>query len=371
MICRRRTTLPIPGPAAILLVVAVLAPVARSQPTPGVPTPAVVKVQHNQPTLASRLVRREDPPQGDHLSDGIWTHGNGTGRPQARGLYKNGLREGLWTRFFWPEDGPMFTSEMFEEFRPPFTSEAPFKSGALDGKCTIYDAEHRRASEWEIRDNVPNGSARWFYPDGTLHCEAILRDGCLDGDLVVHGTDQEVVEKITFVNGFPQSMAEEFHAPGVIRCRGLQWDIAKRRAANFDWWRGLADIEPAADPKQEVRQGLWTWFYETGSRQLEGSYEQGLPTGKFTWWYDNGQRQLTVSYAGGKAEGSLIAWYPSGQRQLSAPYRDGKQCGAWTRWNPDGKLVEKSDSPIEPLEEFIAGRSGILIFAEAASSIHR
>ncbi|MDI6796606.1 MAG: hypothetical protein QMD09_06670 [Desulfatibacillaceae bacterium] len=66
------------------------------------------------------------------------------------------------------------------------------------------------------------------------------------------------------------------------------------------------------------RSGPWSFWYDSGALQMQGSYENGLKTGLWTKWWENGSKQ---------SEGLFV---------------EGKMHGPWADWLPDGALAQKS-----------------------------
>lgn len=347
-----------------------LAVIAASQAIATPPVPVLVESAAPETSRSSTLAEPSDPsvprqeaakpqsseePQGQQLPDGVWSHGDGTGRALARGKYQDGRRQGLWVRYFEPGEGEMFAATFYRDFEPPFTSEAEFKDGVLEGAWTVYDSKKRIATRWEFHDNVAHGKSTWFFADGATRQESSIRQGRLDGDHTVWDEQHQIVESLQFADGLRLTPYQEFYSPKQVRCTGSYVDTAERKEVSFNWWQGVAGIVSIRGEAGQAKHGLWTWSYESGQKLLEGSYHEGHPTGSFTWWYENGQRQLAGSYVNGEPNGPFIWWHENGQKELSAPYVAGRQSGPWMLWDSEGAVLEKGAMEIDPLSEFLAG----------------
>ena len=106
-----------------------------------------------------------------------------------------------------------------------------------------------------------------------------------------------------------------------------------------------------------LRDGKWTWWYESGQKWTEINYINGSLEGKFIWWYKNGQTAEEKEYINGKLEGKVTTWYSNGQieseetldgkvttwysnGQLESEenWKDGTADGVWTQWFDDGNI---------------------------------
>jgi antitoxin component YwqK of YwqJK toxin-antitoxin module len=65
--------------------------------------------------------------------------------------------------------------------------------------------------------------------------------------------------------------------------------------------------------------------------------------GQFTWWYDNGQKQAEGTYDEGLKSGSWTTWHANGMKESVGEYACGENVGRWMRWQADGRLVELHD----------------------------
>jgi len=87
------------------------------------------------------------------------------------------------------------------------------------------------------------------------------------------------------------------------------------------------------------RYGLWTEWYDNGSRKSSGSYGgAGLRQGAWSWWFADGVPSAVGSYEGGDAHGAWTHWYPTGARASAGTYLHGENDGDWSFWHPSGAL---------------------------------
>jgi hypothetical protein len=85
-----------------------------------------------------------------------------------------------------------------------------------------------------------------------------------------------------------------------------------------------------------VKHGLFTLYWPSGNKMLEGYYRDGKQDGIWTRFYANGQRSALDQYHDGVLEGRHVGWYPNGQQSEQGQYRDGKKEGRWHKWDEAG-----------------------------------
>jgi antitoxin component YwqK of YwqJK toxin-antitoxin module len=321
----------------------------------------------DQPAVRSLTASEREEPCGDQLSDGIWIHRSINGRALAKGEYRSGVRHGIWTRYFAPGESAAFQTSDFHDFEPPFTLEAEFTAGKLEGLSTFRDAKGRMVATWELRNNVVHGEVVFYFANGAVRQGSTFRNGFLHGEQVAYDSENKIVERAEFAEGLRLIPHKELWASSQVSCTGAYVDARKRTIANFDWWHGVAELTAIDGEAKKLKHGKWTWYDEHGQMQLQGTYQEGTPVGVFTWWYENGQRQLAGTYANGQPDGEFVWWHPNGQKQLSVTYVAGKQSGSWMSWDTLGVVVEKSDRTVDPLAQFFAAGEPIVRPTAAAN----
>jgi antitoxin component YwqK of YwqJK toxin-antitoxin module len=68
------------------------------------------------------------------------------------------------------------------------------------------------------------------------------------------------------------------------------------------------------------REGVWTFYYETGEPRERGRYEDGKREGRWEQWLYNGQK------------------YSEGMRHWNPETRASERIGPWTFWHTEGAL---------------------------------
>jgi len=81
--------------------------------------------------------------------------------------------------------------------------------------------------------------------------------------------------------------------------------------------------------RPEVKQGLCTEFYKAGKRKAETSYVENAPQGRYSFYYEDGSKAMEGELKAGKRNGKFTEWHPSGRVKIDASYKDGLIDGAW------------------------------------------
>ena len=73
--------------------------------------------------------------------------------------------------------------------------------------------------------------------------------------------------------------------------------------------------KPAAEGQgiAGVRDGLWTFWYETGQPERRGTFRASRRHGPWTLWYEDGQKRAEGTYENGQRVGEWKLWQRTGE----------------------------------------------------------
>jgi uncharacterized protein len=94
--------------------------------------------------------------------------------------------------------------------------------------------------------------------------------------------------------------------------------------------------------KQEYKgkqlNGVSTWFYKNGRKQLEVVYKDDLPHGPTTRWYFSGSKELQENYIGGKRNGLVRKWDLQGKLIEEISYKNDTLHGPYTLYHESTEI---------------------------------
>ena len=88
------------------------------------------------------------------------------------------------------------------------------------------------------------------------------------------------------------------------------------------------------------RINTWTWFFETGIKKMEISYQNGLIS-ELTAYYPNGNKSVTRTYFQGIPHGPFTRWFQEGKICITGKYENGNPAGTWKYYKEDGTLIKE------------------------------
>ena len=80
--------------------------------------------------------------------------------------------------------------------------------------------------------------------------------------------------------------------------------------------------------KNGLREGIWTFYYESGIKRLEGTYRSGQKDSLWTFWYDNGVIATKYFYDNKTLDGKIMEWHIDKE----CWDREGRECECGESW---------------------------------------
>lgn len=86
--------------------------------------------------------------------------------------------------------------------------------------------------------------------------------------------------------------------------------------------KGIFSVRGFVEKNKNV--GSWEYFYDDGSLESIGSFNDDKPHGNWIWYYKNGKVKSEGNYLSGKAEGRWIKYDERGNLNLMIYYSNGE-----------------------------------------------
>jgi antitoxin component YwqK of YwqJK toxin-antitoxin module len=315
-------------------------------------------IRERYPNGALRIERQvAQDAEGNYLNHGSWKMWDQQGHLTGTGQYRDGLRHGPWVRHHKAGEAEIVAGPIGRQFEAPFTSEATFVKGKIDGQWAITDAQQRRVISWQYQRGQRHGQSVWWFPNGRKWRAEEYNRGEVDGEFTEWSPEGKIVASEQYVDGCRLGSKIEWHEPGKKKVEA-QFLFAKEiTQLDENWWAGYSRLQVTGKQGQDVRQGRTVTYYPNGQKAMQANYRADKPHGTFVWWRSNGQKAIEGQYAAGKQVGSWAWWHPNGQKWIQGDYQAGLQIGRWTWWTDTGAVLEAAvfvdEDPQQP------GRQGL------------
>lgn len=331
----------------------------------------------------------------------IWEYTYGILKKQEtiNRVNKNGEKNGVWKEFY--SNGKVKSETTFMDGKKNGYSKTFLESGSLANiekylGDSLLLATPETTTQLEVRNEyyedgsvkktgtylfgVAEGVHKEYAPDGKITGAKIFKDGVL------------MAEGLMDAAGNQQGPWIEYHPGGKIKGKGSYEDGKKTGEWIFYHPNGKTEQKGRYDKKGRP-QGLWQWYYESGSPLREENYLNGKREGALTEWTDaskdstgqgqvitkgeyidgmkegrwfyqiqdykeeglyksdqkdgpwvsyyveNGQLRFAGKFVEGLPDGKHTFYYSDGRKQEEGKYIMGNKDGNWEYFNPDGTLL--------------------------------
>ncbi len=317
-------------------------------------------ITENYPNRKVKIERQVvQDAERNYVNHGPWKMYDPEGRLVAHGDFRYGKQHGPWMRLM----SDFGTGG--ESFMPPFTSQANFVDGKLNGTWTISDSQGRSVGSWEFDNNELHGKVTYWYANGQPQREMTFQQGRLDGEVVAYNLQGSVANREYFRDGRELIPVVTWHVPQQQKqAEGWTQTAEVTLHKTIDWWHGILQINREPTVGEPVRVGRWTEWYPNGTKRFAGSYRDGEPTGDHVWWHENGQKQLVGRYQDGERVDRWTRWHANGRKQEEGEfYADVKQ-GTWKIWAEDGQLIDEQQLADLPTPESSEHSRSVVVESE-------
>ena len=87
-----------------------------------------------------------------------------------------------------------------------------------------------------------------------------------------------------------------------------------------------------------------TYFFPGEKKYIEGKYdEQELRNGVWTSWFENGNKNSEGKYVNGKEDGNYRVWHSNGQLFYKGQYDMGRKTGVWVFYDSLGVKIKEEN----------------------------
>ncbi|MBO4349473.1 MAG: hypothetical protein J6A01_00815 [Proteobacteria bacterium] len=360
---------------------------------------ASYRVKNEVPDGVVEYVNRAGVPLGpaSNIRDGSghyksWWH---NGNPHEEGDYLLGNKDGDWR--IWYEKGGLEWERHYSAGRlngeerqwydnGVLSAVTPYRDGYKDGVKTWYYADGRKSGwnrylekihrayhnythagydnihiEWEKESG--RGIKSVYYEDGKLQAEGPVFSGEEKAEndglwmfYLKNGTQWYSAEySKDYVNTPEGSECRRVGGTYLIDAENREVGcsvcmVNRKHPSNhiniregvWSWYRETGKLEKRGAIHMGHLDGKWVYYYSNGSLMLSGSYKIDRKIGSWSGFYENNNPKFTGSYKDGKEDG-LWKTYHQGTQKVSSEgvFEDGKRKGKWVWYYPDGSIREE------------------------------
>ena len=242
---------------------------------------------------------------GERIRHGPYVEIYVSGAKEIVGRYRNGRRDGTWTR--WHANGKVDTITIY-----------------ADGKPQSFEAWHDNGQKWEegyFKDGFKEGTWIRWHGNGQKEFEGHFEHGTLEHLYTMWHDNGQKEEQGGYKHGVRDGVWTMWHRNGQKRS-----EILFHNGKPDDWYRA---------------------WHENGQQAEQALFRDGKPEGSYTIWHDNGQKEEEGSYRDGVLDGRVTAWDKDGHVWMKTEYKGGSLVDDVA---PDPQAAANPSEPAAPVK---------------------
>ena len=221
---------------------------------------------------------------------------------------------------------------------------------------SIHNTNKQSGTITKTVHQAPSGysSTEKTYMDGVLINEKLIRS---DGKLLkdenfsngkLHGIRRAwemyaplnktpiLIVEDNYENGKLNGLSKRWHFNGQLESEGINIDDLRNGIWKF--WDESGKILTEGKYEKGKREGNWCSKDVSGNKLSEGIYINDLAEGKWNYYHNNSKLSSEGQFSKNLQEGIWKSWHPNGILSEEGNFKNGKKEGLWKQYHANGKL---------------------------------
>ena len=267
------------------------------------------------------------------LRDGLWEEYFSDGKLRYRGNYKNDLRDGIWE--FYHENGKLYCKGLYNDGSQNALWEFYHENGQLHRKITYINDQmdglweyYSKSGKLESKGYYTNGEkdGLWerYWENGRLSSKGNYNNGYKDGIWDYYNVNGKLWSKQLYkddemIKILPLTESKKLFIPRKLSGEGSRWSD----------WNNMQPIKDGVRINQYDldgrKQGYWEEYDSTNTYlNAKGHYKNNLRDGLWEFYYENGQLSSKGSFKNGKRDGIWEEYFSDGDFWYEGEWDNGK-----------------------------------------------
>lgn len=194
--------------------------------------------------------------------------------------------------------------------------------GQRQGYWQKRDATGAMVYEGHFQDGVPNGTFKYYYPDGKLKTLSIISAEGIVAKTVSYYNNGKKMAEGEYLHEKKEKIWFFYREEDGVLLLEECYKAGKREGISRAYYENGTVSELVTWIGGE-RTGPWEQYYSDGKIRLQSSYLQDEKNGLFKTFYNNGLPMISGSYVGGRMDGQWIYYDVKGKVTKKESYSNG------------------------------------------------
>lgn len=188
----------------------------------------------------------------------------------------------------------------------------------------------------EFRNNLREGKALSYYPDGTLSQESNFVNNQLEGTVTSYFEEGIIRDRTNFKNNKPEGLSEAFFPNGKPKTK-INF-LAGQYHGPYEEFDESGQLVFSTNYSRGVIDGKEMQYFPDGKVKAVREYRSGELSGIYELNYPDGKPERRATYKNGSPEGEMIEYFPDGSIRMKAIYQKGIPSMPIVYFHPNGKV---------------------------------
>jgi antitoxin component YwqK of YwqJK toxin-antitoxin module len=177
---------------------------------------------------------------------------------KAEGQVISSMKNGLWKFYYRGTDGKGLLAEVH------------YKNNVLDGEAKAYYPNGRLQSKINYKNGFLHGSKMIFYESGMGKIEEYFKDGVKSGKSFEYYENGKIKENAYFRNGLRDGMSTTFYENGKRKAVGRY--VMGKKNGSWEMYSEEGKLETRGKFKNDEKTGVWVFYDSRGVKSDEKNY---------------------------------------------------------------------------------------------------
>lgn len=207
---------------------------------------------------------------------------------------------------------------------------------------TFYDLDPESGDTLRVvtfKDNLREGKALSYFPDGTLSQESQFVTNQLQGNVISYFEDGKIRDRTSFQNNKPEGLSEAFYPTGKPKTK-INF-LAGQFHGPYEEFDENGQLILSTNYSRGVIDGKEIQYFPDGKIKAVRDFRLGELSGTYELNYPDGSPERRATYKNGSPDGEMIEYYSDGSVRMKALYQKGFPAAPVLFFHPNGKVRQR------------------------------
>lgn len=198
----------------------------------------------------------------------------------------------------------------------------------------------RNGVSYQVNQENPfTGLTLSYHPNGQLESRVKYKNGLKDGLTETFNQNGQILESINFKENIENGPFELFHENGQLQIEGI-YNNGLPSDGQLERFYENGSLESRINFKDGQQDGPFEIFYKTGQIKIKGNVISEVLFGLYESYHENGNKSEVKYFKNNKLDGPYKSYWTNGNLKKESDYEDDKESVEIKTYYESGELQE-------------------------------